>query len=142
MQKHKVYTAGYQSKKIEWLENHADSLDALILDIRYSPRSMNPTWSRKQLIERFPHRYTHLRALGNKNYKGISIQINDLDAGIEIIDNITNHQPVILLCVCSDPAGCHRTMIGDTLKNMGFEVLELSDLDAPPDPEMMQGKLL
>ena len=45
---------------------------------------------------------------------------------------------VILLCVCKDPAVCHRTLLGEKLREMGYTVKEI-DLKFPLGP--VQGSM-
>ncbi|MBN1485299.1 MAG: DUF488 domain-containing protein [Chloroflexia bacterium] len=122
----KVYTFGYSGKKPEQLERIASELDAVVFDVRYSPRSRNPLWNGKKLAALLGDRYRHVRALGNRNYRGGPVEIEDLAAGIQAIRS--SKRPVILMCVCSDVERCHRTFIGEHLRTLGFEVRELSDL--------------
>lgn len=124
-EKQKIYTAGYSGKSLDWLEQKSSELGALVIDVRYSPNSRNPTWRESHLRNKLGTRYSHVKALGNKNYRGTTIQLADWDAGLKIIEYI--NQPVILLCVCEDPTVCHRTEIALKLTAMGYEVEELDD---------------
>jgi uncharacterized protein (DUF488 family) len=65
-----LYTFGYSGKQPEELHTLAEQLDALVADIRFSPRSRVPHWNGGSLVRRLGHRYRHLPALGNRNYKG------------------------------------------------------------------------
>lgn len=118
-----VYTTGYGGKKTGTILNLAKKYDAIILDIRYSPRSRNPDWSRKRMQERMGERYIHAHEFGNINYRGGPIRIVDYDAGKAIIEQ--SDKPVILVCVCKDAKTCHRTTIAHRLRAEGFEVVEI-----------------
>lgn len=124
-EKQKIYTAGYSGKSLEWLDQKSAELGALIIDVRYSPNSRNPTWRESHLRNKLGTRYTHVKELGNENYRGSTIQIADWETGKKIIDHID--QPIILLCMCKDPEVCHRTTIAQMLRITGYEVEELDD---------------
>lgn len=123
-----VYTFGYAGKKIEELQRIVQELDAIVFDVRFSPRSRNPAWNKENLETVLGPRYRHVRALGNRNYRGGPIEIVDMAAGIQEILNAPFS--VVLMCVCSDPQVCHRTFVGDHLRTLNFEVQELNE--APP----------
>lgn len=120
-----VYTMGYSGRKMGEVEELVEEHEAVLLDIRYSPFSRNPTWSRKSFERTFERRYQHVPALGNVNYKGDGpIQIQDFDAGLEIIER--SGRPVILMCACRDYTTCHRRVIAERLRARGYWVQELA----------------
>ena len=129
---HTIYTYGYSGKHPEQLNQLVTALDATIFDIRFSPRSRNAAWSEKRLRERFADRYQHVKAFGNANYKGGDILIVNYEAGRALIEK--SDRPVILMCVCRNPAICHRTHIARLLRTAGFTVTELK-------PQVVQPKL-
>jgi uncharacterized protein (DUF488 family) len=118
-----VYTIGYGGRTPAEIEQLAQDLDATVFDIRFSPRSRDPRWSRKQLGELLDSRYRHVRELGNVNYKGGPIELVDFDAGRELIEQ--SDRPVILMCVCRDPRICHRTVVAHRLREAGLSVTEI-----------------
>lgn len=118
-----VYTTGYGDKKVGAIASLAKRYDAIVLDIRYSPRSRNPDWSKKRMKERMGERYIHVREFGNANYRGGAIRIVDYDAGKAIIEQ--SDKPAILVCVCKDAKICHRTTIARRLRADGFDVEEI-----------------
>src|SRR5207237_906275 len=65
-----IYTAGYQGMTHDDLEGllARPSGRALLVDVRFSPRSRAPHWSGSALARRFGADYLHLPALGNRNY--------------------------------------------------------------------------
>ena len=129
-----VYTLGYSGRKMPEIEALVNRLGAVIFDIRFSPRSRAPVWSGKNFQTVFGARYRHVKALGNKNYKGGPIALVDFEAGKKAIE--TMGRPVILMCVCKNPAICHRTTIAERLRVEGFTVEELAP--KPKRPRTIQ----
>ena len=70
-------------------------------------------------------------AFGNRNYKGGPVEIVDYQAGKSLV--AAHPRPVILLCVCRDPATCHRADVARRLAGEGFQVREL---DAAPKQQL------
>lgn len=120
-----IYTLGYSGRKAKDIKHIAEELDAVVFDIRYSPRSRNPDFSGKRLRELLAERYQHIRAFGNSNYRSGPIALVDFDAGLEAIRQ--SEKPVILMCVCKDAVICHRTTIAEHLRALGFEVSEIEN---------------
>lgn len=111
-----IYTFGYQGQQLETLQAHVEHLNAVLLDIRFSPRSRNPIWSRKRLQQVFGGSYLHLPDLGNVNYRnGRAIQINNLNLGGAKVAAMMKAAPVVLLCVCANVHTCHRKVVADAL---------------------------
>jgi len=115
-----VYTFGYSGHGVTDLLNHIERVGgAIVVDIRYSPNSRRPEWREAALRAALNGRYTHIRALGNKNYSvpNGSIRIADLELGIALLKThmVTQDTPVILLCGCADPHLCHRSIIANEL---------------------------
>jgi uncharacterized protein (DUF488 family) len=130
--KSKVYTIGYSGRTPNELLEIVERLGAQLVDVRYSPASRMPQWSGLRLRQLFGERYTHLRQFGNVNYKnGGPIQLVDYASGKVYLDALD--RPAVLMCVCSDPAICHRTTIANLLRADGFEVVEYGDAVPPSD---------
>lgn len=110
-----LYTFGYSGQQPEDLLALAEQLDAVVADIRFSPRSRIPQWNGGRLAKLLGDRYHHLPALGNRNYKGGPVEIVDLEAGLAQVADLLVHQPVILLCVCADIQHCHRRLAAETI---------------------------
>ena len=112
---HTLYDLGYQTiKDPDILAQVAGRLDAVVLDIRFSPRSRDFRWNRAALQTLLPTgRYVHAAELGNVNYKDWSapIQISHLDYGLKLISITLAANPVILLCACRDRKTCHRLVV-------------------------------
>lgn len=145
-----LYTVGYwQIGKPEKLRAWVESHDAILLDIRMSPRSQNPTWSGGSLRAMFGARYQHIPALGNKNYNnGQPIALANPMAGLEAVKVHLVAHPVVLMCACKDVHTCHRKVAAEYLhEQTGATVYHLSAADfvdkspvapAPPEPKPHQ----
>jgi uncharacterized protein (DUF488 family) len=133
-----VYTIGYSGRKMHEIKAIADRLEAVIFDIRFSPRSRAPMWNKSSFERELGRRYQHVKAFGNKNYKGGPIELVDFEAGVERIQ--ASGRPVILMCACKNPAICHRTNIRRRLQALGFQVEEASS--ARPASPNTQPRLL
>jgi len=124
-----IYTIGYTGRTPEQILGILNEHDAILLDIRYNPRSRVPHWNKGPLSRTLGDRYRHVPELGNINYKGTveQIQINDLPAGIEIVRQFhTHNRNVVLMCVCADVSTCHRKLVAEALgKALGIEICHL-----------------
>ena len=120
-----IYFWGYSGHQMTDLQALQADTGALILDARYKPYSrFRPEWNQKRLAELFGENYLHCPALGNVNYKDgpEMIQIADLEAGIAVI--AAAGRPVIVICTCKTPDGCHTTVIRDALATRGYPVVD------------------
>lgn len=109
-----LYTYGCTGGKIEDLKAYA-AAGALILDIRLSPNSPPCPigWRQVNLKHELGCSYNHDPALGNLTEgKGEPIEIKDLKGGLKRLECELLCQPVVLLCGCKSPIGCHRAIIG------------------------------
>jgi uncharacterized protein (DUF488 family) len=133
----KIYTLGYQGRKLRDIKLLAAHLSATVIDIRYSPTSRNPEYRGAAPIGVLGNQYQWLRKFGNANYKqpGAPIQIVYYDEGRKGLEHMATD--IILMCVCRDYTHCHRKVVADLLRRDGFEVEELSSL-APPEPTASQ----
>jgi uncharacterized protein (DUF488 family) len=105
---HTLYTFGYSGRMPHELQTLAEHLAAVVVDIRFSPRSRSPDWTTGRLATLLGERYRHLPALGNRNYKGGPVEFVDLAAGVVEIGQLLKQRPIILLCGCADVQRCHR----------------------------------
>lgn len=120
----KIWLAGYTGRKPIELLQLSTELDAPIVDIRFSDRSMHPTlWAGYALRQVLGGNYEHVRELGNVNYKVGGIKISDMETGIRKVLEIG--MDVILLCGCKDGAVCHRSVVGEAFRERGHEVAEV-----------------
>lgn len=113
---HTLYTLGYQGLKQEHLQEWVRRLDAFLVDIRFSPRSRHPAFSRAGLTRVFGDRYRHLPALGNRNYKGAGpVVLDNPGLGGAQVKPMLEERPVILMCVCWNLSECHRRVAADLI---------------------------
>ena len=112
---HTLYTYGYAGQQPQQLNSLAESLDALVVDIRFRPSSRIPGWSGAQLQQLLGERYQPLPALGNRNYKGGPVEFVDLESGINQVGQLLALRPVILLCACADVNRCHRLVAAEAI---------------------------
>lgn len=136
--KHIIYATGYQGKKPQVIKKMADDLDAVVVDIRYSPMSRNPEWRKSNLQALLGSKYVHCQSFGNSAYKTGGIEILNYSAGKAMLETID--APVILLCACSDAHTCHRTTVLEMLKQDGYTVQEVEI--SHPKPPILQMLLL
>jgi uncharacterized protein (DUF488 family) len=118
------YTTGYTGKQVEQLPALLDYYDAILADIRFSPRSRHLQWTRDYLSLMLRERYRHVPALGNRNYKTHDkIQIHNLEIGVRLIQSWDAN--VVLLCACAELENCHRRVVKAELERRGHEVEEI-----------------
>jgi hypothetical protein len=114
---HELYDVGYQElRDIELLHKVVKELGALLIDIRFSPRSRDAQWNKSALEKRFGGSYLHLKELGNKHYHGGEIEFVDLDAGIDLVTKELEKRPVLLMCACWQRNSCHRFSVVKTFE--------------------------
>jgi len=112
-----LYDLGYpEIKKLEKLISLVSTLDAVLVDVRFSPNSRDPQWREKAIEEKLAERYIHLKALGNKNYKEGPIEFVDLQGGLTTLANLLQSKNVIIMCACWDRAICHRVKITEVFE--------------------------
>lgn len=142
-----IYTAGYTGLTPALLLDAAKRLDAVLVDVRISPRSRHPMWNGAALAKEWGERYAHIKALGNKNYKGDygeGIMLLDSDAGVKQIAPLLEKRSVILLCACEHWETCHRRDAAEVVgERTGLKVVHLSAADIKqPQPPAQQLTLL
>ena len=117
---HTIYTLGYSGWQPQAIRATVDARRALLVDIRNSPRSLNPHWRQEALRglwgDDWPDHYAHWRALGNLNYKnGGPIALADPAAILNAAAIILCAQPIVLMCGCQQHAMCHRLVAAEYL---------------------------
>ena len=123
-----LYTLGYSGWTPEAIREEAQARNAVVCDIRYSPRSRHPSWTQGNLQRLFGACYQHVQALGNRNYKsGGPIALADYETGKQAIAEIlATGQSVILMCACKDLMSCHRlTAVERLAADLGETVTHL-----------------
>lgn len=141
-----LYTVGYSRLQPSDILRVAERFDALIADIRISPRSRLPVWNQKPLQAAWGERYVYIPELGNRNYKGEygdGVVLDNPERGAERVLGLLEQHPVILMCACFDWHTCHRRDAADfiaaqanvELKHLLHREVALSgDNDSPQLP--------
>lgn len=125
MTHHPIYAFGYTGRQLDAIVDSIVAADAVLVDIRFNPRSRVPMWNRGPLERRLGERYRWAGdTLGNRFYKTDAIEIVDLAAGLDLVAKLVERHPVALMCVCAEPRGCHREPIVAALTQRGFHVLD------------------
>jgi uncharacterized protein (DUF488 family) len=105
-----LYTLGYAQWSIEEVDRQIDELDALLVDVRHSPYTSKPGFSKPELASRFGTDYLHAPEFGNINYdKEEPMSLADPADGLRLLR--ARDGPFVLLCGCRDPERCHRSRV-------------------------------
>lgn len=121
----KFFTTGYAGKDINDLKSMLDRLDAVLVDVRFSPTSELMRWRQIYLKTLLREKYYHLPQLGNRGFRERAIQIQNLDLGIKVL--VSFNANAVLMCECADGRDCHRLVIAKELRRKGFEAEEKED---------------
>lgn len=124
---HHCFTFGYQGQKSEELLAAVNEMGAVLCDIRLVPYSRwQPAWNKRNLQVLFGDSYQHIPQLGNLNYKnGGPLAIADMEAGLQMVLDLLEQQPVVLMCVCRNTVSCHRLQVAQRLLGLSIQVNEL-----------------
>lgn len=108
-----LYSAGYVGTTLAALQAKAEALNAVIADVRFMPYSRNPDFRQVHMRRVLEARYTHVLALGNRNYKSAALPFDLVSAetGSKVIQRLLTDNSVILLCACRHVDTCHRKLI-------------------------------
>jgi uncharacterized protein (DUF488 family) len=117
------YTTGYTDKNVADLPDLLENLDAVLVDIRFSPNSRQIVWTKDYLSLLLKRNYQHVPQLGNRAFKEGKIQIQNLELGIRLITSLEYN--AVLLCACKKLNECHRFVVMTELLKRGFKVEEL-----------------
>lgn len=123
-----LFSAGYAGQTADAFAAFVEREDLTVADVRLKPFSRMPGWSRKALAARFGDRYVWIPELGNLNYQGGPIRLQDERAGLATLRALLETRAVVVLCVCADPTRCHRTVVTAALAG------EVSVRHWPPRP--------
>jgi len=131
---HTLFTIGYSGWKPHQIQTVVARYAALLVDIRFSPRSRVPHWERDALERLLGEQYLWERRLGNRNYQTAGdICLYEPDAAIAALTPRIEQQPLILLCGCPRHETCHRGVAADLLAaTWGCAVQHLYPADASP----------
>lgn len=113
-QKIKFYTTGYAGKDINDLKPMLDALNAVLVDVRFSPTSEIMFWRQVYLKTLLREKYHHVLQRGNRTFREGKAQIQNLDLGIKIL--ISFNSDAVLMCSCEDAKKCHRLVIAEELR--------------------------
>src|SRR6476661_5630923 len=95
----KIYTTGFEGREVTALPLLLDRLEAILVDIRFTPAGMPLKWSKEYLKLLLKNKYLHIPNLGNRSYKEPrKIAIQNLALGIKIITELRVN--VMLMCEC------------------------------------------
>ena len=121
----KFYTTGCAGKDINDLKPMLDRLDAVLVEVRFSPTSDLMRWRQIYLKALLREKYHHVPQLGNRAFREGKAQIQNLDLGIKILVSFNSN--AVLMCGCEDVKQCHRLVIGEELRRRGFEAEEMEN---------------
>lgn len=124
-QKIRFYTTAYAGKDINDLKPMLDRLDAVLVDVRFSPTDEIMRWRQIYLKTLLREKYHHVPQLGTRAFKERSVAIQNLDLGIKIL--LSFNANALLMCGCGDLKTCHRRIIAQDLQRKGYEAEELED---------------
>ena len=119
----KFYTTGYAGKEITDLKSMLDALNAVLVDVRFSPTSQVMRWRQIYLKTLLKGKYRHIAQLGNRSLQEGSIRIQNLDLGLKIL--VSFNINAVLMCGCSEFEACHRLVIARALHRQGYDAEEL-----------------
>ncbi len=124
-QKIKFYTTGYAGKDINDLKPMLDTLDALLVDVRFSPTSETLRWRQIYLKTLLREKYRHVSQFGSRADRAGAHHVQHLDLGIKIL--LSFNANAVLMCECVEEKKCHRIIIAQELRRKGFEAEELEN---------------
>jgi uncharacterized protein (DUF488 family) len=110
-----IYTLGYAQWTIDEVVEQTSALDAVLVDVRYSPHTTKPGFAKADLAARFNDRYVHLPAFGNVNYQDGPIELADPERGLQALRKL--ERPPVLMCGCRAPERCHRSTVATLLSD-------------------------
>lgn len=119
----KFYTTGFSGRDINDLKQMLDRLDAVLIDVRFSPINELMRWRQVYLKALLRERYRHVAQLGNRANRVGANQIQHLDLGLKVLLSFGTN--AVLMCECADIKDCHRQIIAKELRRRGFAVEEL-----------------
>lgn len=122
----RIFTTGYTGKDINDLKPLVEKLEAVLIDIRFSPNSQIMVWRQIYLKALLGKKYLHILNLGNRSYKEHGkISIQNLQLGVETLLSLNTNS--ILFCACENIENCHRRLISVALQNRTVETFEITD---------------
>lgn len=125
----RFYTTGFAGKDINDLKPMLDTLDAVLVDVRFSPTSEVMRWRQIYLKTLLREKYRHIPQLGSRAFRDGRATIHNLELGIKVL--ISFNTNAVLLCECADLNACHRLIIAKELQNKGVETEEMGNWKVP-----------
>jgi uncharacterized protein (DUF488 family) len=104
----RILTLGYSGWKPADIRATVESHNAVLWDIRYSPKSRHPQWQRQAFASLLDSAYVLVPALGNRNYKGGAIELAAPAQALDLARRTLAQRPIILMCGCRNHWECHR----------------------------------
>ena len=125
-----IYTTGYAGRDIFDLKPLVHALDAVLVDIRFTPEGDLMHWRRIYLKTLLGGKYRHVPHLGARSFRQGSIDgIQNLQLGVQTLLNLDSN--IILMCACAEYENCHRRLIAAELERQGINVVEILDWKHP-----------
>ena len=122
----RIYTTGFTDRDIALLPALLKSLDAILIDIRFTPTSKQVQWQKDYLRLLLRNKYLHVPHLGNRSSKESGKQaIQNTILSIKIITELKTN--LLLMCECQRIEDCHRQEISRRLSERGIETEELTE---------------
>lgn len=122
----KIYSTGYANKDINDLKPLLETLEAVLVDIRFTPISEVMHWRQPYLKLLLGNRYLHSVNLGERRFRDdAAVGIQNLKLGVETLLRLGKN--AIIFCACEKQEDCHRRIIADELKKYYIEVAEISN---------------
>lgn len=118
----KFYTTGFSGRDISDLKPMLDRLDAVVVDLGFSPTNELMRWRQVCLKALLREKYRHIAQLGNRANRAGANQIQHLDLGLKVLLSFGTN--AVLMCECADLKDCHRQIIAKELRRRGFAVEE------------------
>lgn len=123
-----IFSFGYGSSTVGELRVLLDQLDAVCVDVRFSPGSWTPAWRGASLARELGGKYLHVSQFGNARFRepNAPIELANPEQGIAKLAPILAVQSVVLLCACRNVRTCHRRQVAEVLaKATGAPVVHL-----------------
>lgn len=120
-----IYTTGYSGKNFEDLKPLVTLLDAVLVDIRFSPDSRRAEWTQGYLKLLLGKRYRHVPALGNRTFNEGKITIQNMNLGVKTVLSFGIN--CVLMCACEDFRRCHRFVVAQELRRLNIQTEELEN---------------
>src|ERR1051325_10820935 len=165
-----VWTIGHSTRSLEELLALLHSFDIqLVVDIRSYPGSRRyPHFNKESLEISLPKnniQYIYLKELGGRRkadpnsvntgwrheaFRGYAdyMQTNDFKKGIDELQQLANHQRTAYMCSEAVWWRCHRSLVSDYLKSIGWTVMHIMDKGKAEEhpytspARMVNGKLI